>query len=809
LDDLPSIGESFMPGGGSVAPEDRFGQVDTGMTDFEGADASAGGGSNCSVCGRDLTDEFDKVIGLCEQHQRERGGNAEKKAGAQVDAGDWTARLQSGDDVGPISLAEMRSRLQRGEIPKDAHFSMDGGPYQTIDAYNEIKSYAKRSAPPVAKSLSIEIPQQRTFIAQARRSRSSVGIGTILLLLVFLAVAGGVAFVVMKPDQAKALYAEVVESQQREAPRPPNPLRPLFDDWRKVHTDLGGTPEEHVVAARQLHLEDTEKGYVEAQVALQKALLLAEDNPVVIANYVENLVIWKAGRLDAQEIRTAEAAVKHANLLTDTEAAVFRARAALELAKGDLNGCRAWAEKALSLDRRDGQAKLLLSRSYLEGNGQLAIREAEAAVHAMPKLRRADRLLARAYADAGRYATALGLLDKRLQDDKKNAAVHLLYGEISEELGNEKGAIKHLRAAIDGEGDTAKARLHLGMLLLSSGESAASKVFTRLLADEKLPSTYRADALTGLALTEINKRRWRKAAKLANQAVTLAPRSASALMARAEVALHTGSPTTAASFARRALDARGGEPSALVLLGRTAVAMKQPDKALKQFEIAIENDPRDPRLKGILAGMYLAFGGSSQAFAVMRQVADLDPGQRSTRRGGHLLGLSRLAQEEAVERFAGATGEARNRSVAESSIGVMEYHLGKHDRAWAAIQRSLKHDESNLTARLYEAQLALERGQIKRAEEAARTILDIDRASAMGHLMLARALLARGKQRDAEDEYEAALRSQPGLIVATVESAGLALKRGDREEALEQLKQAHRLYPHILTTRRLLYEAGF
>lgn len=805
----PSIGESFLPGGGSVAPGDRFGAADSGLPAFGAEERSATGGNNCQVCGTVLDDEFDKVIGLCELHQRERGANPDAKKRAQADGGEWSARTASGDDVGPITLAELRSRLQRGEVPSDAQFSRDGGAYQPLDRFDELEGYGKRSAPPNHKPLSIEIPQQRTFIAKARRSRSSVGLGTVILLLLVIAVAGGVGYVILEPDKAKALYTEIVDSQQREAPRPPNPLRPLFDEWRKIHTDLGGTPEEHVLAAQQLHLEDTERGYAEAQVALQKALLLGEDNPVVMANFVENLVIWKAARLSATEIQIAQAAIKHANLLTDSEPAVFRGRAALELARGDLNGCRSWAERALSLDRADGQAKLLLSSSYLEGNGQLAIREAEGAVAAKPKLRRADRLLARAYADAGRYATAMTLLEKRVKDDPKNTAVHILYGQLSDELGRRDQAVKHYKAAAKGEGDNALAELMLGELLLSEGDSSAATALRQVMATDGVPLAYRARALTGLAQTEINRRQWRKAAEFANRAVEIAPRMAAALIARAEVALHTGSPTTATSFAQRALSARAGEPASLALLGRAAVAMRQPDQALARFEEAIQNDPRDPRLKGILAGMYLAFGGSSQAFAVMRQVADLDPTETGSPKRGRVLTLSRLAQEEAIERFASATGEIRNRSVAHSSIGVMQYHLGQRKAAWRSITEALTSDESNMTARLYESQMALEDGKLKRAEEAARTILDIDRSSAMGHLMLARTLLKKGKISDASDEYEAALRSQPGLMVATVESAGLALTRGDREEALEQLKQAHRLYPHLLTTRRLLYEAGY
>ena len=232
------------------------------------------------------------------------------------------------------------------------------------------------------------------------------------------------------------------------------------------------------------------------------------------------------------------------------------------------------------------------------------------------------------------------------------------------------------------------------------------------------------------------------------------------------------------------------------------------DAALVAFEEAIRNDPKDPRLKGLLAAMYLRFGGSSQAFAVMRKVADIDPQDNGRLKRG-LLSVSLGAQNEAIAAFRKVTNDRRNSSVAHSSIGVMFYHLGQRPRAQAAVTAALKADDSNIAARLYEAQIALERGALGRAEESARTILDIDRGSAMGHLMLGRIYERKGSAKEAVAAYESALRSSPGLMVAKVELAGLQHQAGEAEEALSILTQAFEIYPQMASTRRLLFRIGY
>ncbi len=825
----PSFG-SFPPGGGASSAEDRFGAAASSL------EASSDG--LCQVCGTPLLDEFDKVIGLCETHQRDRANAVDVAAAAAPD--EWIVALPDGQTRGPMTLAELKIRVERGEIPVGSDASRDGFSFAPIAAFPELAglstvashlSAGPASPPPAELRSPLLAPSglpgvgPRTFIAPARR-RASLGPGAWIAILLFVALAAGGSWAVANPEVARAWVARLTNPPPPKLPSRANPLAAELERWRGVHRDVSGTPDEHVRAALARQKPDADPDYAAADVDIQKAMLLDDDDPRLVALYVENLARWQEGSFDEASAARLRPALAYADArIEDLEAAgrteklfaakvsVARARSALELAAGNLNDGREWAERARKIEPEDPVARLYLARSYAEGNTSLAISDAEAVKSRHPELRAVDRVLARAYANDGRYGTAIRLLEARLHDDEANVAVRLLVGRLRHELGDVEGArAEYLRAA-KGQGDQVAARLEATLVDIERGDpTAALRLLRPLVAEKDLPRRHHRRALVALARAELERGRAKDAASPLEDALKIDGDAPDALLARADYELAIGSPKAAQGYAERARKGLPNEPAVLVALGRSLARQKNADDAHRAFESAIANDLFDPRLKGILAAMYLSFGSSAQAFGAMRQVADLDPASNASRHMKGLLAIGDGAIGEAIERFAAAATDPRNRSLALSSIGVMEYQRGRVEPARQAIAAALGADEANIIARLYEAQLALDAGKAPQSEEAARTVLDIDRASAMGHLMLARALAARGRHRDAKESYDAALRSAPGLVIAKVELAGLGLARGSpagRGEILETLKHAHRLHPHVRATRRLLFEAGY
>jgi tetratricopeptide (TPR) repeat protein len=784
-------------GAPAAKPQDRFGPG-------EAKPAPQGGSAKCQVCGTELTDEFDKVIGLCEVHQRERSGKEFGPGGAAPEAGaaDWRVQKGDGSVLGPFTLGELKSALQQGEASTTDQFARGEGEFGGIDLYPELKGFTKKAEK--------EAPSRPKSVAATKPTGLRVSLGTVLMILVLISLVLGGGYVMMNPNVAEGMLGKLSSKGTRMSLLPPNPLKRMLDQWKLAHPDVSGTPDEHLVTARARHLEDTWRGYQLAQDSLQRALLLDEDNPRAVSGYVENLAIWKGPLLTEDELRLAEAAIRYALAAAPEDSAIQRGRAALSLVRGDLNGTRAAAEAALAADASDAQARLLLAGSFIEGNVTLAIREAELAAGRLPELRRSDRVLARGYANAGRYAAAIKVLEKRLQSDANNGAILWLLGDINRELADSEAAKKFYQRALEAEGDTAGVRLALAELMLELRDfRAAGEAYRPIVEGGKAPAAYKITALAGLARSELDSGRAPRAKEYAKAAVELQPREPVSLLVLAEIALEEGQPQEALALAKRAIEAREGEPAALIVLARSSIALRKSDEAVRYAEEAVQNDPRDPRLRGILGGMYIAAGGNDRAFTVMKQAGDLDPLERDSRHRKNLLALSDRAQREAIERYREAAKELRDRSVANSSAAMLHYHLGEPGRAKELIDLSLEADDNNPAALVYKAQLALDRGAAKEAEETARRLLRSDRGSAIGQLMLGRSLAALSRNREASEAFDAALRSSRGMLVAEVERAGIQLLEGQRDQAIETLSHAHRVNPHLLRTRKLLLQAGY
>ncbi len=806
---------------GSSGPFDAPPSSDPFAGDAPAAlDAGPGAGPEpgCQVCGVPLMDEFDKVIGLCDEHQRERQGegaggppaadgsfNAPGGDFASSDLGGgaahWHVRRQGGGVEGPMTLEDLRNRIRSSSVSVADEFSSDGVDFGPISRFKDIAYLASLAGNDAASHL----PS-----VSSGGGGSSIALGKLITPVLTVLLLGGVGFLAYQNrDTLTGMAESLMGASAPTGPSTPNPLKRYLTKWRLKHPDLSGSASEHLVTARARHLEDSHSGYQAAERAFERALLLNENEVEAIAGYVENLALWNYASTTVDKLRVVEAAAHYARELDPESPHPHRALGALALAKGDLNGCRAGADGALQRAPSDGRAKLLLAGCFLQGNVQLAIDEAERAKRMLPELRRADRLLARAYAEAGRFTSAFGVLDGRLAVDPNNARVHLHYAEVARQLGDRSLAQRHLKKAASLPGDKQGALLALAELAYENREfPSASRYYSQAAKARAMHGARASSVYSGWASSELMRKRASRAIKLADQALSFSPNDAAGLLVRGQAALMAGSATTAIAYARRTLTVRTGEPAALVLQARALVSLGQKEQAVRSLEEAITNDPRDTRIKGILAAVYLSVGGVPQAYTLMKRAAEIDPLEANSRARVGPVALSPLPVQEALSRFRKSAGEERNASVASSAMGMMYYHLGDRARARASIARALKLDSANTTALIYSAQLSLDRDEIKAATKAARKLLAVERGSALGHLLLGRALAAKRDFDSARREYESALRSNPGLLAAKVELASIAMEAGNREEAVKELTTAFHINPYNLKVRRLMHKAG-
>src|SRR5687767_1232313 len=140
-------------------------------------------GATCQVCGTSLTDEFDKVIGLCDVHQRDRRGAEAPPSKAAPSQ--WYVRSRDGRSDGPMELEDLRQRIRSGEYSPDDDFSPDGVDYGPIGRFKDIAYLA---------SLKVGGQSGASSRSSYARPKPGVSIGKLITPLLLLGVAGGVAF---------------------------------------------------------------------------------------------------------------------------------------------------------------------------------------------------------------------------------------------------------------------------------------------------------------------------------------------------------------------------------------------------------------------------------------------------------------------------------------------------------------------------------------------------------------------------------------------------------------------------------------
>ena len=755
----------------------------------------------CRKCGIVLTDEFDKVIGLCETHQQERRSADvnPRESGHQVLSGTWHARGPDGSHVGPLELDELRSRIRSGQISRNAQFSTDGKRFAGLSAYKELSYLANLNFG--------QMPVHGMYPSSARRRRSMAPIVTGAIVF---AVLCGFAYVSwIRRDEIIHLYQTATAVEEQVEPRRAHPLSRYLAKWRRVHTDMSGTVEEHLRVGDEAHLRDTWTDYDHADKSYQRALLLDENSSKAIARYVENRALWYAQRLPKAEFDVARRALDYALELSPQNAAVHRALGALAWAAGDLGGCRTGADKALGRNPADARARLVLASCYIEGNPDLARSEANLVRHGHPELKRADHILSDAFLRSGRFSSAYKALEQRLKTEGRNASLHTAVGRIDASLGRWTRAESRFRRAVRLDGDRQGAWIALGQLLMEQRRAREAVVaFTKAEQVEILTGGRAVALYAEWARAELTRERINSALKLAQRALKIHANNVSALLVYGEALYQTGALDDAATALRRALSARVDdvdEPSALILAARVQSKLKNYAEAVSFTQKAVANDPKDARTHVALAAQYLAANQEPQAYVTLRKVADLDPVRGDRIDLNTPLSISHSALKETIERFRFSGRNPRNSSIAEAAIGVVYYYLGDKVAASKAIQKALKNDDVNLLALVYKAHIAFRSGAFDQTEHTANKLLLVDRGNSIGYLYRARVYAHQKNYPKARANYRAALRSQRGLVMAEVELAALDLEQGkERQAALAIIRRAYNVDPHMLDLRRLL-----
>jgi tetratricopeptide (TPR) repeat protein len=196
----------------------------------------------------------------------------------------------------------------------------------------------------------------------------------------------------------------------------------------------------------------------------------------------------------------------------------------------------------------------------------------------------------------------------QLRADPNNPDLHAALGETLESLGDPAGAMAEYERGLRGPGDTHRALIDRGQLLVRQGRfDEGRKDFNRALGQNSRD----VEALTARGhswVAEGKSKKARAALDDFNEALSIRPSDGAALNARGSFYLAEQKPELAIKDFDKAL---AGSPNDDVLLYNRGVAWKQLnryDRALRDFNAALRITPGDPMTLSAKGDAYRQLG---------------------------------------------------------------------------------------------------------------------------------------------------------------------------------------------------------
>jgi type IV pilus assembly protein PilF len=198
-------------------------------------------------------------------------------------------------------------------------------------------------------------------------------------------------------------------------------------------------------------------------------------------------------------------------------------------------------------------------------------------------------------------------------------------------------------------------------------------------------------------------------------------------------------------------------------IGLGALAENNLPKAISELQMAVKEDPRDPRNHYALGNAYLRNRQIDEAIASLRQAVEINP---------------RLSD-------------------AYSDLGAAYTQKQQWDLAIDAFRKALANPQYAYPERAY-LNLGIiyyVRGQYDSAAQEFGKLLDLFPQSADGHFFLGRTRLAQDKPAEAREQLEQAVKIEGGIPIYHLELGMALLRSGQRDAARASFQRAFDLNP--------------
>lgn len=686
-------------------------------------------------------------------------------------------RISDGQELGPVSLKEVRSLYVHGKISLDDEYAgqdLNWTPIREVPALLDILQRTPQLG-------------QQGGPKSATRSRSN---NTWLVLVLALLIGGGGvgAYFYIQSQKKTQKKPDLTQGNV-----PVNLLNQWRDKWAQQYPSVkkgAASGQRYTQKGLAALAEDQERSYQHAIGYFKRALLANPKSDQALAGLaIAN--IWsppsRRGSSAAYEHKRNQFEVLLRRKSQTRRTAILRATYALYLKddpdkalsllkysahkapndplvrliagsiwlnqQQDYNKARLHLQHALKRNKELARARVLLARVMLKKSRYYQAQQLVRPL--LPKRHpEATYFRARMYIHTGKYAQARVLLRKLLRRDRNNHRARLLLGTLQYQmLRSPKQALRTLQGFRKGARLKLSQRLqwllHLGYLRLGLGQYKRTQ---RLVAQlKKLDRTYLP-----------------------------------ALFLQAQLALRQKKYDAAAQALTKMLHRLPSDTQIQTLLAWVQEHQGQHAKAEKLYRSLGDQNTRYiwPRL--LLAGLMLRKNKTDKTLLELKSALDVEPDLLHNQLRPTKLYITPSTWQPLVQRFVQARKGPR--SIFLAAAGMVSYQMGLTRQASSFLRQSLRRDSKGLAANLYMAQIHYDARRYAQAQRHAARVYRVYDQHAIAAQILGLIALQRRQFKQARTYLAQVRRARPWFISSQVGMALVLLHQNKRKDALYELK---------------------
>lgn len=699
----------------------------------------------------------------------------------------WRLRKAGGALEGPFTTRALIGRHEAGLVARTDQVSFADEPFKPLSAYPLTRAFLNE--PRARKAVawpSVEKPPP---------SRKPV-------LAVAAAVLGALAGAYVWTVRPEILFGPPVAPVDRAAME-------IVAQWRKTEPRPIAGAEELYQLGRGYARSDDKDGPRRAAEAYRRAVMRDVGHVEAMSAWAELRAVAAIEDDDAQGLREAQELLGYALRHGPDVAAPHVARANLLLLSGsasDLIVAQSEVQKARELAPTDPEVLLAVGRAFLGTNTAYAIDALEQASQAPGLEKRATLVLGEAWLRQGKLADARAAFERRLALDPDDLAAVLHLARLDASMGLFDAARRRLQRVLDTRPAEGRARLLLAQLAYQiEGDFEEARAHLKRLAGQKLGRRSRVQLHLHAAALAHASGLLDEARTQATEGLALDDDVAALHYRLAAVMLDAGQPDDAAAHLKKAAVSMPDRAMLAVLQGRIDASRGRFDEAQAAFGHAMLLEPQRADAYLLAASMYAQVGAQAQALSIIHKALVVDPGWGASHR--RLTDYPDVSDglRRAVSAMQSLSSMHDGESVAAGALAFAHYHAGEAAAAERIARTATEPGRQSVLARVYLAQLLIDRRDARAALKVLDTVVRDDRRCALAHYLAGRAHAQLGRVEEAHLRYRRSLDENPHFLPATVRDAEVLSQLGYPDEARALFDAAWRRDPDDVLVRRGLH----